>query len=146
LASLTLGQQNTPNQNPPSADSSATPAIAYSEMQAPVPEPAGQTASQPIPPTQQQQPEDRPAPGRPPQSKPGAESSGTVPQPDAVRSWTGTIAKNGGQFVLTTQDNLSFQLDDQERARKFEGTQVKVTGTVDSTSRKIHVEKIEPIV
>ena len=34
-------------------------------MQAPVPEPAGQAAPDPIPPTQQQQPEDRPAPGRP---------------------------------------------------------------------------------
>ena len=108
--------------------------------------PAGQAAPDPIPPTQQQQPEDRPAPGRPPQSQPGAQSSATQPQQDAARTLTGTIVKNGDQLVLTTQDNVNFQLDDQERAKRFVGTQVKVTGVVDSSSHKIHVEKIEPVV
>ena len=142
LSSIASAQQAVPAEE----DTSSTPAIAYSEMQAPVPEPAGQAAPDPIPPTQQQQPEDRPAPGRPPQSQPGAQSSATQPLQDAARTLTGTIVKNGDQLVLTTQDNVNFQLDDQERAKRFVGTQVKVTGVVDSSSHKIHVEKIEPVV
>jgi type IV secretory pathway VirB10-like protein len=131
---------------PAAEDSSSTPAIAYSEMQAPVPEPAGQAAPDPIPPTQQQQPEDRPAPGRPPQPHSDAQSPTTQPEQDAARTLTGTIVKNGDQLVLTTQDNVNFQLDDQERAKRFVGTHVKITGVVDPSSHKIHVEKIEPIV
>ncbi|HET7441525.1 MAG TPA: DUF5818 domain-containing protein [Terriglobales bacterium] len=131
-------------QSTPSDDSPSTPAIAYSEMQSPVPTPAGQAAPDPIPPTQQQQPEDRPAPGRP--AKPDSQAASTQPQQDAARSFTGTIVKNGDAFVLTTQDNVNFQLDDQERARNYQGKQVKVTGTVDATALKIHVQKIEPIV
>ena len=139
-----LGQPMGYAQNTPAADSSTTPAIAYSEMQSPVPTPAGQAAADPIPPTQQQQPEDRPAPGRPGQRP--TDSASTQPQQDAARSLSGTIVKNGDQYVLTTPDNVSFQLDDQERARNYQGKQVKVTGTVDATARKIHVQKIEPIV
>jgi len=142
LSALGWAQQAVPAPE----DSSSTPAIAYSEMQAPVPAPAGQAAPDPIPPTQQQQPEDRPAPGRPPQSEPGAQSAAAQPQQDAARALTGTIVKNGDQLVLATQDNVNFQLDDQEGAKRFVGTHVKITGVVDSSSHKIHVEKIEPIV
>ena len=145
LTSLGLAQKSAPPQSPSPADASAVPAIVYSEMQAPVPQPAGQAPSEPIPPTPAQQPEDRPAPGRPPQSNPGGPSPG-IAQQDASPSFTGTIIKNGDQFVLSTQDHVNFQLDDQERAKKFAGTRVKVTGTVDSTQHKIHVEKIEPLV
>jgi hypothetical protein len=145
LTSLGLAQKSAPPRSPSPADTSAVPAIVYSEMQAPVPQPAGQAPSEPIPPTPAQQPEDRPAPGRPPQSNPGGPSPG-IAQQDASPSFTGTIIKNGDQFVLSTQDHANFQLDDQERAKKFAGTRVKVTGTVDSTQHKIHVEKIEPLV
>jgi hypothetical protein len=146
LASLGRAQQSAPAQSPSPADTSAVPAIVYSEMQEPVPQPAGQAPSEPIPPTQQQQPEDRPAPGRPPQSNPGAGPTPGIAPQDASPSFSGTIIKNRDQFVLRTQDHMNFQLDDQERAKKFAGTQVKVTGTVDSTKHKIHVEKIEPLV
>lgn len=131
-------------QSTPSDESPSTPAIAYSEMQSPVPTPAGQAAADPIPPTQGQQPEDRPAPGRP--ARPDSDAASAQPQQDAARSLTGTIVKSGDEFVFTTQDNVKFQLDDQERARSYQGQQVKVTGTVDATARKIHVQKIEPIV
>lgn len=131
-------------QENPSGDSSATPAIAYSEMQSPVPTPVGQAAPDPIPPTQQQQPEDRPAPGRP--THPNSEAASSQPQQDAARFLSGIIVKIGDKFVLTTQDDVNFQLDDQDRARQHEGKQVKVTGTVDASARKIHVQKIEPIV
>ena len=140
-----FAQQNAGAQSSSTADTPTTPAILYSEMQAPVPEPAGQIPSEPIPPSQQQQPEDRPAPGRP-HSQPGTESAPNNPQEDNASSLTGTILKDGDQFVLSTQGNVNFQLDDQERASKFAGVRVKVTGGVDPSKRKIRVEKIEPLV
>jgi Protein of unknown function (DUF5818) len=146
LASLGLAQKTAPPPSPSPAPSSATPAIADSGMQAPLPQPAGQAASEPIPPAQQQQPEDRPAPGRPPQSKAGSEPRAATPQQDTALSFTGTILKSADQFVLNTQGGVNFELDDQERARGFAGTRVKVTGTLDSSKHKIHVEKIQPLV
>jgi uncharacterized protein YdeI (BOF family) len=133
-------------QSAPGDDSASTPAIAYSEMQTPVPEPAGQAAPDPIPPTQQQQPEDRPAPGRPGQGERENTAGTAQPQQNAARTLTGTIIKNGDQYVLTTEGNINFQLDDQERASRYRDKQVKVTGTVDATTRKVHVQNIEPLV
>ena len=146
LSGFGFAQQNLPPNGHPPAPASATPAIAYTEMQAPAPQPAGQASSEPIPPAQQQQPEDRPAPGRPPRSRPGVDATPGTSQQDAATSFSGTIIKSGEQFVLSTADNVNFQLDDQERAKKFVGTRVRVRGSVDSTGHKIHVEKIEPLV
>ena len=146
LAALGLAQKTAPPPSPSSAPSSATPAIADSGMQAPVPQPAGPASSEPIPPAQQQQPEDRRAPGRPPQSKAGTEPGPATPQQDTVLTLTGTIVKSADQFVLNTQGGVTFELDDQERASGFAGMRVKVTGTLDSSKHKIRVEKIQPLV
>jgi len=141
IASLVLAQQPAPNPGPgPTVDSSAKPAIAYSEMQKPVPEPVPQTTPEPVPPSkQQQQPEDRQSQQR------EVQPSVSQAQQDAVRTLNGTIVKDGERFVLRTTDNVNFQPDDQERAKKYEGTEVRVTGSVDAATHAIHVEKIEPI-
>ena len=134
---LALAQQSSLQPSQPSADTSATPAIAYSEMQAPVPAPTAQPSLDPVPPSQQQQPEDRQRQQSAPET--------SQPRQDAARSFSGTILKDGERFVLKTTDNVNFQLDDQERAKKYEGTEVKVTGSVDSATRTIHIQNIEPI-
>jgi hypothetical protein len=52
--------------------------------------------------------------------------------------------KEKGKLVLKdTAANVSYQLDDQDRARQFEGKQVKVTGKLDMNTNLIHVESIE---
>jgi hypothetical protein len=40
---------------------------------------------------------------------------------------------------------MSYQLDDQEKAARYVGKQVKVTGKLDMSSNTIQVESIEPI-
>jgi hypothetical protein len=69
------------------------------------------------------------------------------PQHDAgaqIRIFTGTIRKNGDQFVLREKDSQKwYQLDDQETAAKFDGKAVKVTGTFDSTANIIRIRSIE---
>lgn len=58
--------------------------------------------------------------------------------------FTGTIAKNGDQFVLREDSSRStFQLDDQQSAGKFAGKRVNVTGVLDASNNIIRVQSIE---
>ena len=60
----------------------------------------------------------------------------------AAQTFAGMIVKSGEKYVLTTSD-ISYELDDQERASQFEGKQVQVTGTLDRSSNMIQVRDIK---
>lgn len=67
-------------------------------------------------------------------------------QPEA-ETFYGTILRNGKNFVLSDSATKSkYKLDDPQKATRYEGMTVKVTGTLDATSNLIHVETIQPIV
>ena len=60
------------------------------------------------------------------------------------KTFSGTIMKNGDNYMLNdTANKTSYMLDDVEKASKYEGKKVKVTGTVDMASNTIHVETIQ---
>ncbi len=64
-----------------------------------------------------------------------------------VKTFVGTIAKSGDQFILVSEGkarNAVYQLDDQHSASKFEDKQVKVTGVLDASNNTIRVQSIEP--
>jgi hypothetical protein len=110
--------------------------IAWSEMQKP----------QPVP----QQPQPIPAPdAKTDQSSPGKAEPKNQQQPEpeaqqsTAQSVSGTIVKVGGKYVLETPDNLAYQLDDQEKARQYEGKHVKVTGSLDRATGILHVKSVE---
>jgi len=87
------------------------------------------------PSTAQQQQRD-PAAGNPPTA---------MTQASDARTFTGKIAKAGGKFVLKdTASKTTYMLDDQEKAKDFEGKNVKVTGMLDTQSNTIRVAAIEP--
>lgn len=71
------------------------------------------------------------------------------PEQEQTKTFTGKIMKlQSGSFALVTGQTSSGQpsghfLDNQEEARKFEGKQVTVTGTLELASNTIHVTKIE---
>ena len=70
-----------------------------------------------------------------------------APQPDpSVHAITGSISKEGGSYVLKVSDTTSYKLDDQAKAKPFNGQKVRVVGQVDLENNQIHVQKIEPIV
>jgi hypothetical protein len=48
----------------------------------------------------------------------------------------------GGDFVLSSKNEV-YRLDNQEKARLYAGQKVKVTGTLESKSKTIHVLDIE---
>jgi hypothetical protein len=62
-----------------------------------------------------------------------------------VKTFSGTIWMNGDRFVLRDErEKRWYQLDaDQKAIAKFEGKEVKVTGTLDRANSEIHVQRIE---
>ena len=61
----------------------------------------------------------------------------------APNTFTGTIVKDHGQFVLEEAAGAKYQLDDRGQATTYEGKAVKVTGQLDEQSMVIHVKNIE---
>jgi hypothetical protein len=113
--------------------------IAWSEMQKP----------QPVP----QRPDPLPPPDTTPSSKPSPASQDPAQdapknphsetESPAATSVTGTIVIMAGKYALETTDHVTYQLDDQDKAKAYDGKTVKVTGTLDRTSGTIHVRSIE---
>jgi len=82
-------------------------------------------------------------PGNAQQPAATAQQPNDMPAQDA-KAFTGTIVKDGKKLVLKdTASNMSYALDDQDKAKQFEGKQVKVTGTLDLNRNVIHVTNIE---
>jgi uncharacterized protein DUF5818 len=111
--------------------------IAWSELQKPQPVPQH---PQPIP---------------PPDTQAGQQPSEQSPQPDAkerqepetpdaaAQTVTGTVTKVAGKYVLQTADNVTYELDDQDKAKPYEGKRVKVTGSLDRTTGILRISSIE---
>ena len=106
--------------------------IAWSQMQKPQPVPA------PLPP-----------PDRPVQSE--QQSGQAVPhtsqepaqQQPAAQTLTGTVVKDSGRYILKVSGSSTYELDDQERAKRYEGKQVKIVGTLSATGNSFHIVSIE---
>jgi hypothetical protein len=77
-------------------------------------------------------------------SSPSQDSSSSSTQNSQGTAFTGTVVKAGGKYVLKTSD-MSYQLDDQDKAKQFVGQQVKVNGSLDSNTSTIHVSDIAPM-
>src|SRR5919109_1572922 len=107
--------------------------IAWSEMQEP----------QPL----QQSPSQTPTPEQKPSQPPSASQSPDRDQQvqPAAQSFTGTISKEGDTYVPKVSDTSSYKLDDQDKAKQYEGQRVRVFGSLESSSNLIRVQRIEPI-
>ena len=74
-----------------------------------------------------------------PASPPAAMSQAAESQ-----TFTGKVAKSGSKLVLKDSvTKATYALDDQDKAKQFEGQIVKVTGTLDSKTNTIRVANIE---
>ena len=87
-----------------------------------------------------------------PSTQPGARASQMQSSPaqaspseaQSQESFTGMVVKVGKKYVLKT-DTATYQLDDQERAKQFEGKQVKVSGSLDKATGIIHITEIQSV-
>jgi hypothetical protein len=117
-------QSNQPDSSFAAAEMS--PAIVWSETQ--TPQPSDQ---------QQEQLPNNPA------ATP-TQDSGAQAQPESMpQTFTGTVVKIGDKYVLRTTDNMTYRLDDPDKAKEFEGKQVKVTGSLEAKSKLIHIQNVE---
>lgn len=83
-------------------------------------------------------------PARDSQQPSAAQQQQNDMQTQDAKPFNGTIVKEKGKLVLKdTAANVSYQLDDQNKAKEFVGKQVKVTGKLDLNTNLIHVENIE---
>jgi FlaG/FlaF family flagellin (archaellin) len=63
----------------------------------------------------------------------------------ATQSFEGKISKSGDKLVLKdASTQTAYQLDDQDKAKQFEGQSVKVSGTMDSSTNTLHIVDITP--
>ncbi|MGA8539740.1 MAG: DUF5818 domain-containing protein [Terriglobales bacterium] len=62
-----------------------------------------------------------------------------------VQGFTGRIIVDGSWYVLQVSKDAFYRLDDQQRASRCDGKQVKVLGTLDEDRYVVHVTQIEPI-
>lgn len=79
------------------------------------------------------------------QQDPAAQSS-TTSHDAETQVFSGKIVKAGAKYVLkdTGTNKMTYSLDDQSQAKKFDGQHVKVTGMLEPQSNTIHVSIIEP--
>ena len=87
-----------------------------------------------------QEPVPLPNPEAKPDQQP--EKSQTQPQ-SAMQKISGIIVRMGDKYVLKAGGTTTYQLDDQERAKRYQDQQVTVVGTLDTASNTIHVESIQ---
>jgi hypothetical protein len=104
--------------------------IVWSELQKPQPVPQPVTPG--TDPSQQQQKT----------QQPGEDATGQSQQQPAAQTFTGTVIKDGDKYVLKTS-GTTYQLDDQERAKPYEGKPVKIMGSLDASSNILTVTSIQ---
>jgi len=102
---------------------------------------SGQSPSSPAP-TQSSPTQDTAPP--PSSQTPSTSSQDSTASSQNQSGVTGTVVKAGDKYVLKTE-TMTYQLDDQDMAKKYEGREVKVTGTVDSATSIIHVTDLTPV-
>jgi len=105
---------------------------------------------------QAQQADEDPAPATPRQQpstpKPQAQQNREAQQPSPnvetqeALAFTGHVVQEQDQLVLKDPvTKMSYNLDDQSKARPYLGKQVKVIGKLEMKSNTIHIDSIEPI-
>jgi hypothetical protein len=104
--------------------------IVWSELQKPQPVPQPVTPG--TGPSQQQQKT----------QQPGEDATAQSQQQPAAETFTGTVIRDGDKYVLKT-NSTTYQLDDQEHAKQYEGKPVKVLGSVDATTNVLRVTSIQ---
>jgi len=74
------------------------------------------------------------------------DSSSNDAQTQAALAFTGRVTNEHGQLVLRDRvTKMTYKLDDQSKAKRFVGKQVKVVGKLEMKSNIIHIESIEPL-
>jgi len=66
-------------------------------------------------------------------------------QETAAQTFTGQIMNHDGKYALHGEDGKTYHLDNQDKAKEFDGKNVKVTGSLDEENMTIQVTEIEEV-
>lgn len=127
-----LAQESSQNQQTPEDAFKTWQLVAWSSVQKPQPAP------QPLPPRDTPIPQPDQQAEQPPKS-PGHGQADQSP----AEAFTGTIVKEGAEYVLKAARNSTYHLDEQGDLQRFENKNVRVTGNLDTSTNTIHVVKVE---
>lgn len=100
----------------------------------------GQDSNKQMPDPQQTQPEQQQP--QPQTQTPSAETSTGAQATE--QSFQGKISQSESGYILKDSGGMTYQLDDQKRAKDFVGQSVKVTGTLDAATNTIRISSIAP--
>jgi hypothetical protein len=122
-------------------------ASGQSQSQQPSPtDPTATAPASPAPSTPPTFPRSESGSQTPEQTQQHPENSGsTTSSPSASqgsRTFVGQIILNNNSYLLRSGDQ-EYKLDDQGKAKKFAGKDVKVLGNLDRETKTIHVDSIE---
>lgn len=132
LTGRIVAQETRTNPQTPEDAFSTRQLIAWSSLQKPQPAP------QPLPPRDTPIPQpDQPADQ---QAKSPAEAQA---EQSPAESFTGKIVKEGAAYVLRGTNNTTYELAEQRDLEQFEDKNVRVTGTLEAGTHRIHVVKVE---
>ena len=99
-------------------------------------------AQQAPPSAQQQSPAQRPGQSGQMPDQAGQQAPDAQAQSQAgVQVFTGTIVKTGDKYVLQDANSgTTYDVDAQDQLKQFEGKKVRIHGTLDASSKMIHVQ------
>ena len=64
------------------------------------------------------------------------------PDPARSRTFTGTVARENGQYTLRDESGKSWKVDDPDRVKPYEGKRVEITGRLDPDGLTIHIDSV----
>ena len=142
LLPVAFAQQDQSPQDPAAQPSTTQPGTTQpSDQQQPDATPQASPSQQPDMTPQSSPSQDTTSPST--QPSPSQDSTTASPASQS-NAFTGTVVKAGGKYVLKT-DSMTYQLDDQEKAKVYENKQVTVTGSVDQSTSTLHITDIMPV-
>lgn len=140
-----------------SSSALAASGSAWAHQTQTAPQTQGTTPQQPpesaTPQTQQNPYHSMPNQEQPNQTEPGQQNpNATTPQAEpntqgeqAAQFFVGKVKKQHGEYVLYVPvSRTTYKLSNQSEAEQFKGKNVKVQGTLDSSSNTINVTSIQP--
>ena len=78
-------------------------------------------------------------------STPQQQQTDATSSQQSARSFEGKIMKSGSKLVLQeSSTQTAYQLDDQDKAKQFQGKDVKVMATLDPNTNTLHIVDIAP--
>jgi hypothetical protein len=77
--------------------------------------------------------------------QPLQQTRNTQEKEPAAQTFTGTIVRDGNTYALKVSTDTTYPLVEQEKAKPYEGEQVRVSGIVAANGESLHILSIEPV-